>query len=382
MKRPLKTPAEKKMEEKRKQQNRERDLAGKISRSILRVLLLLALILGFAGYRYVSNALQPLSSSKAQKVEVEIPLGSSNRQIAQILEDKKIIRNAKIFNLYMKVQNVADLQAGYYDFSPSMTAKQVIKQLEKQGKDSAEKQKKVLVREGENIEQIAKAIDQTGVYKKEDFIHLMQDDNFLSDLAKEYPDLLSDSLKSKDSRYKLEGYLFPATYNVLAGEDLKTLVKKMIAKTDQVMSKYKEQIEEDELNLHQIMTLASLVEKEGVNLEDRKMIAGVFRNRLARDMMLQSDISVLYALNKHKEFVTLKDTKVDSPYNLYQHTGLGPGPFNSPSEAAIQATLNYIKNDNLYFLANLKTGKVYYSKTYEEHQKLVEEHINKPKDGQ
>ncbi|RLK62991.1 endolytic transglycosylase MltG [Atopobacter sp. AH10] len=382
MKRPLKTPAEKKMEEKRKQQNRERDLAGKISRSILRVLLLLALILGFAGYRYVSNALQPLSSSSAKKVEVEIPLGSSNRQIAQILEDKKIIRNAKIFNLYMKVQNVADLQAGYYDFSPSMTAKQVIKQLEKQGKDSAEKQKKVLVREGENIEQIAKAIDQTGVYKKEDFIHLMQDDNFLSDLAKEYPDLLSDSLKSKDSRYKLEGYLFPATYNVLAGEDLKTLVKKMIAKTDQVMSKYKEQIEEDELNLHQIMTLASLVEKEGVNLEDRKMIAGVFRNRLARDMMLQSDISVLYALNKHKEFVTLKDTKVDSPYNLYQHTGLGPGPFNSPSEAAIQATLNYIKNDNLYFLANLKTGKVYYSKTYEEHQKLVEEHINKPKDGQ
>lgn len=375
MKRPVQSSIERKMTEKRRRQLQETRVATKITRTILLLVFTLMLVVGVGGYRYVSQALKPYSQSQ-RIVEVEIPMGSSNRRIAQILQDQRIIRNARLFYMYMKLQNVGDLQAGFYRFSPSMTPKTVVKTLESQGRMASEHEKKVLIREGATIDQIAEEVAKTGVYQKDDFLQLMNDQDFLKKLGQAYPDLLGDSLAANETHYKLEGYLFPATYDVRSGGNLKELVTRMVEKTNQVMTKYSDQIKDSNLNVHQVLTLASLVEKEGVKLEDRKMIAGIFRNRLAKEMMLQSDISVLYALNKHKSFVTIKDTKVDSPYNLYQHTGLGPGPFNNPSEAAIQATLNYKKNDYLYFLANLKTGKVYYAKTYEDHQKLVDEHVN------
>ena len=116
--------------------------------------------------------------------------------------------------------------------------------------------------------------------------------------------------------------------------------------------------------------MASLVEREGVTEKDRKKIAGVFFNRIDIDMPIQSDISVMYALNTHKTKLSNKDVRVDSPYNLYKNAGYGPGPFNTPSVQAIEATLNPSDRDEnyLYFVANLKTGKVYYSHTLQEHE--------------
>ena len=129
------------------------------------------------------------------------------------------------------------------------------------------------------------------------------------------------------------------------------------------------------MTVQQVITLASLIEREGNSYEDRTKIASVFFNRIEADMPLQSDISVLYALNKHKEIVTYKDLETDSPYNLYQNKGYGPGPFNNPSEDAIKSTLNPADTNYIYFLADTKTGKVYFSRTYAEHQELVDEYI-------
>ena len=106
------------------------------------------------------------------------------------------------------------------------------------------------------------------------------------------------------------------------------------------------------------------------------MIAQVFFNRLAIEMPLQSDISILYALGVHKELVTYEDLEVDSPYNLYKNTGFGPGPFNNPGTSAIEAVLNPLDNSYYYFVADLKTGKVYFSETLEEHNVLVEQYVN------
>lgn len=125
----------------------------------------------------------------------------------------------------------------------------------------------------------------------------------------------------------MEGYLFPATYNVGAGETVKDLVDAMVAKTDSVMQSYYKSIKKQQYTVQEVMTLASLVEREGVTQDDRRKIAGVFLNRIDAGMPLQSDISVMYALNTHKTHLTNKDTSVDSPYNLYVHTGYGPGPF-------------------------------------------------------
>ena len=140
-------------------------------------------------------------------------------------------------------------------------------------------------------------------------------------------------------------------------------------KTDQVLQPYYSSIKKKHLTVQEVLTLASLVEREGVKSKDRRMIAGVFFNRIKANMPLQSDISVMYALNKHKHSLTLKDIKVKSPYNLYVHKGYGPGPFNNPSLDSISAVLNPIKSNYLYFVANLKTGKVYYNENYDEHLK-------------
>ena len=141
----------------------------------------------------------------------------------------------------------------------------------------------------------------------------------------------------------------------------------MLDKTATVLEKYQSEIDASEYNMQQIMTIASLVEKEGMTTEDRRLIAGVFYNRLKEGMAIQSDISVLYALGTHKELVTFEDLEVDSPYNLYKNTGLSPGPLNNPSEDAIAAALNPTESDYIYFYANIKTGEVFYTNSYDQH---------------
>jgi UPF0755 protein len=195
-------------------------------------------------------------------------------------------------------------------------------------------------------------------------------------MVEKYPKLLTSAKEAKDVRYKLEGYLYPATYNYYDDKGLKDVVEQMINKMDQVMAPYYDVIAEKKMTVHEVLSISSLVEKEGVTEEDRRKIAQVFLNRLAIDMPIQSDISILYAMDEHKVHLSIKDTKVDSPYNLYVNTGTGPGPFNNPSQEAIDTVLNPTPNNYIYFLADVDTGKVYYAETYEEHLQLKEEYID------
>lgn len=141
------------------------------------------------------------------------------------------------------------------------------------------------------------------------------------------------------------------------------------------MVQYYEAIEAGELNVHETLTLASYIEREGVTDEDRKKIASVFYNRLELDMPLQTDPSVAYALGEHREFTTYSDLEVDSPYNTYRYNGMGAGPINSPSASAIEAAVEPADTDYLYFLANIQTGEIFYSTNYEDHLILQEEHV-------
>ena len=228
----------------------------------------------------------------------------------------------------------------------------------------------MLVREGVTIDQIGTQIAKSTKYSKKQFLALMKDEKYMKELQKKYPQLLDSTMKQKNVRYHLEGYLFPATYNVYKGFSLKEIVNQMVEKENDELTPYYSTIKEKGYTVQDILTLASLVEREGVTKTDRKKIAGVFFNRLAIDMPLQSDISVMYALNTHKTKLTNKDTSVKSPYNLYKNTGFGPGPFNTPSLQSIEATLNPSDRSQnyLYFYANLKTGKVTYSHTLAEHE--------------
>ena len=376
--------------QKRNKNNRR---AGRIARNIIVLLILILSLAGFFGYRYVSDAVGAKDVKSTKFISVEIPENSGNSYIGQLLESAGVIKSGKVFNYYTKFKNISNLKSGYYNLQPSMTMDEIIEALQKKGSDKPQEPSlgTVLVKEGYTIEQIAKAVEVNSSAKKgkhsstglkaKDFLKLMKDDVFLTKMKAKYPALLANLPKDTDAKYVLEGYLFPATYNIHDDTTVESLAEEMLSTMDTYLSPYYATISSSGHNVNEILTLASLVEKEGATDDDRKNIASVFYNRLNSDMALQSNIAVLYALGKLGQETTLKedatiDTNIDSPYNDYVHKGLMPGPVDSPSLSAIEAVINPSSTKYMYFVADVTTGNVYFAESYEEHQHNVETYIN------
>lgn len=355
---------------------KEDKIVRKITISVLMIVLIIGGILVYNIYNYITSSLEPLNAKSDKKIEVVIPNGSSNKEIGEILEKDKVIKSGMVFNYYTKFNNLTGFQAGTYQFAASMALSEISKALKDGDVAEKEAQARITIPEGYDIDQIADVVAKKTSFSKNDFLTTISYNDFFQTLLTAYPNLLQSAAEATDVRYRLEGYLFPATYNYYENMTLKELVASMVAKTDSIMSKYYTQIKQKNLSVHEVLTLASLVEKEGVKEDDRKNIAQVFFNRIAADMPLQSDISILYSLGEHKEDVTIEDTQVDSPYNLYNNTGYGPGPFDNPSEQSIQAVLNPTANNYYYFVADMTTGKVYFSATYDEHLVNKEKYVD------
>ena len=360
-------------------------------RFLVTLLILLALlgVGGFYGYRYAESALQPIDPASKQYVKVQIPEGANSQEIGSILEKSGLIKHGLLFTAYVKYKNYSDLKSGYYNLQKSMSTEDLIKALQKGGTPEPQEvvYANLTIPEGFTLEQIAQTVAQLqGEFKEpltaEAFMAKVQDENFIAQEVAKYPKLL-ESLPAKDSgvRYRLEGYLFPATYTIKESTTIESLIDEMLATMDKNLSPHYATIKEKNLTVNELLTIASLVEKEGAKTEDRKLIAGVFYNRLNLGMPLQSNIAILYAEGKLGQKISLADdvaidTTIDSPYNVYTNIGLMPGPVDSPSLDAIESSINQTKSDNLFFVANVQDGKVYFAATKEEHDKNVEEHIN------
>ena len=353
------------------------------------VLLILFGAGGFFGLSYAKSALQPVDPNSKQYVRVQIPDGANTQQIGSALEKSGVIKNGLVFTVYAKYKNYTELKSGYYNLQKSMSVEDVIKELQKGG--TPEPQEVTLaeltIPEGYTLEQIAHTVGQLqGEFKEpmtaEAFMAKVQDETFIAQEVAKYPNLL-ESLPAKDSgvRYRLEGYLFPATYAIKESTTIESLIDNMLAAMDKNLSPHYAAIKEKNLTVNELLTIASLVEKEGAKTEDRKLIAGIFYNRLNQNMPLQSNIAILYAEGKLGQNISLADdaaidTSIDSPYNVYTKVGLMPGPVDSPSLDAIESSINQTKSEYLYFVANVQDGKVYYATTREEHDRNVQEHIN------
>lgn len=361
---------------KRDIRKKETSIIKKIMRYFMIALLLMVIIGGFFTWNYIKSETQPVDTAQTELVSFEIEQGASVKEVSKALEKEGIIRNSKLFNFYLKFKNVSGFKSGLYHVSKSMTLDEIIAELSGAGKDKDQNATKVLIREGEQLTDIAKEVEKSTKYSAEDFMAKVQDEDFLRYLVQKFPKLLTQSYNGYQVKYVLEGYLFPATYDMNDSKTLQMLITEMVAKTDEVMSKYYDKILESDYTLQETMALASLIEKEGTKLEDRKKISSVFHNRIKENMKLQTDVSVQYALGEHKESLSLTDLEVDSPYNLYLNYGVGPGPYNSPSEDAIVAALEPANTDYLYFLADIHTKEIYYAKTYEEHLELKAKYID------
>lgn len=361
---------------KRDIRKKETSIIKKIMKYFMIALLVIVLVGGFFTWNYIKGETQPVDTAQTELVSFEIEQGASVKDVSKALEKEGIIRNSKLFNFYLKFKNVSGFKSGLYHVSKSMTLDEIIAELSGQGKDKDQNATKVLIREGEQLTEIAKEVEKSTKYSAEDFMAKVQDEDFLRYLVQKFPKLLTQSFNGYQVKYVLEGYLYPATYDMNDSKTLQMLITEMVAKTDEVMSKYYDKILESDYTLQQIMALASLIEKEGTKLEDRKKISSVFHNRIKKNMKLQTDVSIQYVLGEHKEALSLSDLEVDSPYNLYQNYGVGPGPYNSPSEDSIVAALEPEKTDYLYFLADIHTKEIYYAKTYEEHLELKAKYID------
>ena len=355
------------------------------------LLIFLALVSagGYFGYQYVLASLEPVDPTSKEYVTVQIPDGASVQEIGSTLEKAGLVKHGIVFGMYTKYKNYSDLKAGYYNLQKSMSTDDLIKELQKGG--TAEAQEPVLasltIPEGYTIDQIAQAVGQLqGNFKEpltaDAFLAKVQDDNFISQEVSKYSNLL-ESLPTKESgaRYRLEGFLFPATYSIKESTTIESLIDEMLAAMDKTLTPYYSTIKSKNLTVNELLTIASLVEKEGAKTDDRKLIAGVFYNRLNLGMPLQSNIAILYAEGKLGQKISLADdteidTTINSPYNVYTNQGLMPGPVDSPSVDAIESSINQTKSDNLFFVADVTDGKVYFATNKADHDQNVAQHIN------
>lgn len=390
---PSESQEEDSMQQKRRHKRRKTNkIARRIALYLVSIILLAMLALGIFGYTYVTSAIKPVDSKSTAYVQVEIPEGSGNRLIGQILEKKGLIKSATVFNYYTKFKNYGNFQSGYYNLQKSMSLEKIANTLQAGGtaQPSDPVLGKVLIPEGYTIKQISEAITSNANTKSKTdktpftakaFLEKVKDKTFIEKMVKKYPKLLASLPDASKVKYQLEGYLFPATYTYSDKTSVEDMIDSMLKAMDDNLSAYYDTIASKNLTVNEVLTLASLVEKEGATDGDRKKIASVFYNRLNQDMPLQSNIAILYATDKLGTKTTLAedaaiDTSIDSPYNIYKNTGLMPGAVDNPGLSAIKATIEPDSTDYLYFVADVTTGNVYYAKTYDEHEANVEKYVN------
>lgn len=301
------------------------------------------------------TALTDFIGTGGEEVKVYIPVGSATTDIARILADKGVVRFPLLFRLYIR-GHAADLKAGMHDMSTSMGYGKALTELKRNVPDTD--LINVLIPEGYELREIAQTLEQNGIVSQTEFMDAAQNHNF------DY-DFLRDADKSS---VRLEGYLFPATYELKQGTDAVTVIKTMLDAFDQVFTEeYEKRAKELNMSVHEVITLASIIEREAAKGSERAMVSSVFHNRLNIGMSLQSCASVQYILKERKPVLSVADTKIDSPYNTYQNPGLPPGPIASPGEECIKAALYPDDTDYLFFVAD-GTGGHTFSKTFEEHQ--------------
>ena len=370
------------IDKRRNLRKKEDKIVRKIILVIALTLLIIGGFLGFTVYRYVDSGLKPLDKSDDQLVQVEIPSGSSNKQIGEILEKDNIIKSGIVFNYYTKFKNLTGFQAGYYQLAPNMTLDEIGKQLQEGGTSEPTKvaDGKIAIPEGYDIDQIAERVAKVTGKDKKEFLDLVNDETFFNELHQKFPELLESASKAENTKHRLEGYLFPATYDYYTSTSLKDLVIEMVNKTNTVMQNYYSAIKQKNLTVQEVLTLASLVEKEGVKENDRKNIAQVFFNRKNLGMTMDSNTGIFYAEGKLGKDTSLDqqaaiNTQLDSPFNTYLYPGFGPGPIVSPSLSSIKAVLNPTANDYHYFVADVE-GKIYFAQTLEEQNINVQKYVN------
>jgi UPF0755 protein len=310
------------------------------------------------------------------EIEITIPLGSGTSKIAEILKENKLIRNKMAFKIYVKINKVSNFQAGTYYLKQNMNVKEITEMLQT-GIMHDPNQLSITYIEGKNMRWLAKKIEETTNNTQEDVMKTLEDENYINSLIDKYW-FLTDEIKQDEIYYSLEGYLFPDTYAIKNKDvTVEEIFEKMLDKMESVLEQYKDEIEESKYSVHEILTIASIIETESMSSDGRKDVASVIYNRLKMGMAIQSDVTTYYAVKVDMGERDLYQKELDT-YNAYNTRGpnmegkLPIGPVASVSKSSIEAALEPTNTDYLFFVAD-KNGKLYFTKTAGEHNRIINE---------
>ncbi|WP_138495711.1 endolytic transglycosylase MltG [Paenibacillus pinistramenti] len=331
---------------------------------------LIVIIAAAAAGGYVYWGLQPPAKSD-QAVKFTIEPGTGTGQIAELLQEQGLIRSGLLFKLHLKFKSEGSkFQAGTYEMTPGMTADQIIQKLN-DGDVAAEEMIRFTIPEGYTVKQMADKLQDEGLVNSDAFLKLAENPAGIDD------PLLSEIPDNSKLLYRLEGYLFPETYELKKGSTEADIIRRMLEETsvklDQIPD-FDTKLAASGYSLNQIMTIASLVEREVAVDKERPIVAGVIYNRLKAGMKLEIDATVQYLLGKTKERLLNSDLrKVDSPYNSYLYEGLPPGPIAAPSLKSIEAALEPEKSDYLFYVTKKDGSQEHlFAATYKEHLANIE----------
>ena len=289
--------------------------------------------------------------------------------IAHTLKKNNLIRSELFFKIYVRLSGNSNLLAATYELSPNMGTKKIVKILSsKNGANS--NLVNITFKEGINIKKVASVIEEKTDNSSDDVYKLLSDKDYLSGLINDYWFLTDDILDDK-IYYSLEGYLYPDTYSFDSKNvSVETIFKSMLDETDYRLSKIKNDIENSSLSVHEILTMASMVELEAINEEDRKDVASVFYNRLNAGMTLGSDVTTYYGAKV--DMGTKTDMSVCNDYNTRcaNYIGLPVGPICNSDISSIEAVLNPSDSNYYYFVAD-KNGDVYFSRSSSEQTNVI-----------
>ncbi len=319
-------------------------------------MLFLIFVFVIAGFLKLYSLTEPVDINDDEEFLVKIEPGKSGLQIGEELYEKDLIQSRTVFNLLVMIKGFnKNLQAGYYEFSRSEDLNSIIDKLVKGDIATFT----VTIPEGFDVKAIAHRLAELTIYEKEQFLAAannknLSNDNFIN--------------SEENTRYVLEGFLYPSTYNLPQGLSPDRILSIFVRTFENEWGfLVEEKIEGKKYNIYEIITIASMIEREAKLEEEKPLISAVIYNRLNRDMLLQIDATVQYVLEEWKENLLYQDLEIDSAYNTYRYKGLPPGPISNPGDKAIEAALNPDENTDYLFYFALRDGSHVFSKTYQKH---------------
>lgn len=344
-----------------------------------KLIVILSVIVGLilVGIVTLMILLSPVSKS-TDIVEFTVKKGEGKEKIVENLKDAKLIKSKYATFIYIVLSGKKNLQAGSYELSRNMSVKDIITSLSTGDVVNVKRDEvRITFKEGDTLKNFVTMVANETNIDYDEAIKKLSDKAYLKGLIADYW-FLTDDILDEDIYFPLEGYLYPETYNFYKETNIEQVIRKVLNVTNERLEPLKSKIENSKYNIHELLTIASIAEKEANTNSDRAMVTQVIYKRLSLNMALGMDVTSYYGVQKEMtEVITQLDLNDKNPYNTRVTTfiGLPVGPICNPSIGSINAALEPADTDYLYFVADILTGKVYFAETNEEFNALVKKYV-------